>query len=238
MTDISLVQRRLLAAGYDPHGIDGVMGRQTWAAAFCYVAKAQLGDVGLALADGMMSGPVAKWNVTPGLRASHMMGQAGQETGLFRNFVENLNYSAAGLLKTFPTRYTAALAAQHARNPVAIANHVYANRNGNGSEASGDGWLMRGRGPTMLTFRSNYASVGKAIGEDLEGTPDAADDPAIGMWIMGYFWDHLGLNAYADADNCLAVSRGINMGSPKASGTPNGYSDRFVYTDRAKGLFL
>lgn len=238
MKTISQIQQMLDDQGFDPHGIDGVMGRQTWAAAFCFVAKAQLGDVGLALADGMMTGPFAKWGVTTGLRAAHMMGQAGAETGGFRTFVENLNYSAAGLLKTFPTHYTPTLAAKHARNPVAIANHVYANRAGNGSEASGDGWRFRGRGPTQLTFRSNYASVGKAIGEDLVSNPDAADDPAIGMWIMGSYWNHLGLNTWADKDDVGAVSRGINLGNPTAAGTPNGMPARQSYTARAKALFL
>jgi putative chitinase len=39
--------------------------------------------------------------------------------------------------------------------PVATANYVYANRMGNGNEASGDGWKHRGQGPIMLTGKED-----------------------------------------------------------------------------------
>jgi putative chitinase len=59
---------------------------------------------------------------------------------------ENLNYSASGLLATFPKYFTLSQAAAYARQPQRIANRAYANRMGNGNEAGGDGWRYRGRG--------------------------------------------------------------------------------------------
>lgn len=80
--------------------------------------------------------------------------------------MENLNYSASGLLKTFPKYFTKSDAAKYARNPVAIANRAYANRLGNGDEASGDGWKYRGRGAVMITGRTNYVKFGIAMDPD------------------------------------------------------------------------
>lgn len=90
-------------------------------------------------------------------QAAHFFGQAGHETGEFKVFVENLNYSADGLRRTFGKYFTTqALANQYARKPEAIANRVYASRMGNGNEASGDGWRFRGRGALQTTGRNNY----------------------------------------------------------------------------------
>ena len=90
-------------------------------------------------------------------RAAHFFAQTAHESGNFKAFSENLNYSASGLLcifkKYFPSE---ALAKQYARNPEMIANRVYASRMGNGTEASGDGWKFRGRGALQLTGKNNY----------------------------------------------------------------------------------
>ncbi|MGV1790984.1 hypothetical protein [Rhizobium sp. A37_96] len=91
---------------------------------------------------------------------------------------ENLNYSAAGLRATFPKYFTAAQATAYARQPERIANHAYANRMGNGSEASGDGWRYRGRGLVQITGNDNYAKYG--ISDD----PDKALDPQKAVEIL------------------------------------------------------
>jgi putative chitinase len=91
---------------------------------------------------------------------------------------ENLNYSADGLQATFPKYFTAAVAFAYARQPQRIANRAYANRMGNGSEASGDGWRYRGRGLVQITGRDNYAKYG--IADD----PDKALDPAKAVEIL------------------------------------------------------
>jgi len=98
----------------------------------------------------------AYYKMTP-TRAAHFFGQTAHETGGFKTFTENLNYSAQGLMgvfkKYFPDQATAK---KYERNPQAIANRVYASRMGNGPENSGDGWKYRGRGALQLTGKDNY----------------------------------------------------------------------------------
>lgn len=106
-------------------------------------------------------------------RAAHFFAQTAHESGNFKAFSENLNYGAKGLTgifrKYFPTE---ALARQYERQPMKIANRVYANRMGNGDEASGDGWKYRGRGALQLTGKSNYQAFATYIGR-----PDVMDNP-------------------------------------------------------------
>ena len=106
-------------------------------------------------------------------RAAHFFAQCAHESGGFRAFSENLNYGAKGLLgifrKYFPTE---ALARAYERKPEKIANRVYANRMGNGDEASGDGWKFRGRGALQLTGKSNYQAF-----SDYIGRPDVMTNP-------------------------------------------------------------
>ena len=107
-------------------------------------------------------------------RAAHFFAQTAHESGNFKAFSENLNYGAKGLLgifrKYFPTE---ALARAYERQPQKIANRVYANRMGNGDEASGDGWKFRGRGALQLTGKSNYQAFADYIGRpDVMTNPD------------------------------------------------------------------
>jgi len=98
------------------------------------------------------------------LRATHFFAQTGHETGEFKAFSENLNYSPQGLGTTFKKYFpTITLANSYARQPERIANRVYANRMGNGDEASGDGWKFRGRGALQLTGKNNYVEFAKHL---------------------------------------------------------------------------
>ena len=125
----------------------------------------------------------AAFNIITPLRLAHFLAQCDHESGGFKAVSENLNYGSEGLLGTFKsdfdTNHNKVLEANEklkantlSRKPEAIANFVYADQNGNGNEASGDGWKYRGRGFIQLTGRSNYEGFTKFIGEDCIANPD------------------------------------------------------------------
>lgn len=106
-------------------------------------------------------------------RAAHFFGQTGTETGDFKIYTENLNYSVDGLKKVFPKYFPNTLAESYARNPEKIANLVYGNRMGNGDEKSGDGYKFRGRGALQTTGKSNYLALSKFLNKpEIMTNPD------------------------------------------------------------------
>lgn len=114
---------------------------------------------------------ISKYSIDNIFKLSHFISQCQHESNNFTATSENLNYSKEGLLKTFSKYFTADLATACARKPEHIANIVYANRMGNGSVASGDGYRYRGRGAIMLTGKYSYEKYGKSIGVDLITSP-------------------------------------------------------------------
>ncbi len=114
----------------------------------------------------------AKFNITNPLRLAHFLAQCGHESGGFKAVSENLNYSAKGLVGTFPKYFNSTTAAQYERKPEMIASRVYGSRMGNGDEASKEGYKFRGRGYIQLTGKSNYTNFAKFIGEDTVANPD------------------------------------------------------------------
>jgi putative chitinase len=161
---------------------------------------------------------------TPEQQAS-FLGQCGHESAGFTALVENLNYRAESLCKVWTKRFPTLESAQpYHRNPEAIANHVYANRMGNGDEQSGDGWAYRGRGLIQLTGRDNYRACGEALGVDLESDPDLVSTPQFAALSAGWFWSTHGLNRIAE--DIVAVTKKINGGT-------HGLDDRVARTERA-----
>ena len=108
-----------------------------------------------AFGPGTLKAAMAYYKMTPE-RAAHFFAQTAHETGGFKAFSENLNYSADGLQKIFGKYFPGLLEESYAKKPEKIANRVYADRMGNGSEATGDGWKYRGRGALQLTGKANY----------------------------------------------------------------------------------
>jgi putative chitinase len=116
-----------------------------------------------AFGPGTMKAGMAMLKLTP-VRAAHFFAQTSHETGGFKAFSENLNYSAQGLQGIFGKYFPGTLEESYARQPEKIANRVYASRMGNGAEASGDGWKFRGRGALQLTGKANYEAFAKYLG--------------------------------------------------------------------------
>jgi putative chitinase len=162
------------------------------------------------LIDGM-----TKAFITTPLRVAHFLAQVGHETGDMQVVIENLNYSATGLLSTWPSKFTLATANMYAHNPEKIANYVYANHVGNGNIETGDGWKFRGRGFIQLTGRENYTAYGYARGADyITGTnPDLiASDPKLTVDVACWYWTIRNINPHADLDDILVIRRLVNGG--------------------------
>lgn len=125
----------------------------------------------------------------------------GHETGHLRVLVENLNYSAAGLMRTWASRFkTLAFAQQFARQPEKIAIYVYGGRYGN--TEPGDGWKYRGRGAIQTTFKANYEALNNIdnipLGVDFVDTPELLETWDYAAISAGYFWKTNGVNQLAD----------------------------------------
>ena len=172
-------------------------------------------------------------SVTTARRLCHFLGQIFVETGGFAIMEENLNYKD-------PARLDGIFSAVHGsedaralirRGPEAIANRVYANRIGNGDEASGDGWRYRGSGYKQLTGRANYREIGGIVNLDLEGNPELAREPKTAASVAFAFWDARQCSPLADAGDVEGVTAKIN-GPAKL-----GLAERRDATLRAMGIW-
>tara|TARA_B110000503_G_scaffold122306_1_gene186754 strand:- start:4 stop:615 length:612 start_codon:yes stop_codon:yes gene_type:complete len=124
-----------------------------------------------AFGPGTMKAVMAYFKLTP-IRAAHFFAQTSHETGGYKLFTENLNYSATGLQGIFGKYFPGNLEESYARQPEKIASRVYASRMGNGDEASKDGWKFRGRGALQLTGKANYEAFAKYLNK-----PEIMENP-------------------------------------------------------------
>jgi putative chitinase len=180
-----------------------------------------------------LSTAMVRFGITTKRRAAHFLAQVGHESLSLSKQEENLSYSSKRLLEVFGKRIAPSEVAAFVHQPEKLGNRVYASRNGNGNEASGDGYRYRGRCPIQLTGRGNYAHLGQLIGEPLEQQPQLLLDVDIGAAAAAAYWKDAGLNVLADGGDVLAVSRRINLGSASSRATPEGMADRISRTNRA-----
>jgi putative chitinase len=183
-----------------------------------------------AFGPGTFKKAAAFYKLSPA-RAAHFFAQTAHESGGFKTFSENLNYSAKGLRGIFGKYFpTDALAKAYERQPQKIANRVYANRMGNGDEASGEGWKYRGRGPLQLTGKNNYRAFGKYIGREQE----ILDNPDLVATELGFesaLW-------FFDANKLWSIcDQGINDAAIVAltrriNGGQHGIDDRKLKTKK------
>ena len=171
---------------------DGIIGKNTLAAMRC------------------------EWGSLTDSQLAHFLANCDHETGGFTRDTENLNYSAHRLGVIFPRYFpTDNLIRQYAGNPSKIANRVYANRMGNGNEASGDGWKYIGRGAIQLTGKNNYVAFANWIKDPLvvENPEKVATEY---FWETGLFYftvNNLWKQAkYEDENAVKAIRKAINGG--------------------------
>ncbi|MFM0306297.1 glycoside hydrolase family 19 protein [Paraburkholderia sp. RL17-383-BIF-A] len=168
-----------------------------------------------------------RFGINTPLRVAAFLAQCGVESARLTATSENLNYSAAGLLSTFSKYFDAASAEQYANQPQRIANRAYANRFGNGDEASGDGWKFRARSLIGITFRDNYVLCGLGIDLPLLEHPELLEQPAESALAAAWWWSNKKLNALADASQFQQITKAVDGGL-------NGYSERLALYGAAK----
>ena len=149
-------------------------------------------------------------------RVAAFLAQCAHESGGFRALKENLNYKAATLRKVFPKYFpddaTANYYASLPNKQEAIANKVYANRMGNGDEASGDGFRYCGRGLIQLTGKDNYTWFAASLEIPVEEAAEYLQTFEGAVQSACWFWETNNLNAQADAGDIKLMTRKINGG--------------------------
>jgi len=170
-------------------------------------------------------------------RVAAFLAQIAHESDEFRRVVENLNYTAKRLMQVWPKRFTSlAKARRYERQPKKLANYVYANRLGNGDEASGDGWRFRGRGLLQITGRGNYRATAQALALPLEDNPELLEQPGVAALAAAHFWKSRGLNELADDRNTDNDDEDFVTISVIINGGRTGLKSRKRYWARAKAV--
>lgn len=184
---------------------------------------------------GLMEGIVTSapavfqlYEVTAPLTIALMFGQFSEECGAGLEMAENMNYSAQGLLNTFPRHFTGTMAARYAHNPRMIGDVAYGGRMGNAPPPSDDGYDYRGRGLSQVTGRGGYAALqkeltAKGVDIDILSDPDLISSP-----------DHTLICGVADFVLCgclpFAEKGDILNTTKKLNGGTNGLSSRQQWT--------
>jgi putative chitinase len=168
-----------------------------------------------------------QYDISTAKRVAAFLAQTAHESGGYRTLKENLNYRAVTLRKVFPKYFpTDEIAEQFAGKADAIANKVYANRMGNGDEASGDGYRYCGHGLIQLTGKSNFQAFAKSINMPLEKTADYLLTFEGAVKAACWFWQINKLNQYADSGDINTMTQRINGGL-------NGIDDRTKLYEQA-----
>lgn len=168
------------------------------------------------------------WDINTIERVAGFLAQTQHESLNYTVLSENLNYSADGLLKTFPKYFGPGKKDPnaYARQPEKIANYVYANRMGNGPESSGDGWKHRGRGVIQLTGTDNYTAFAKVVKMSVADAINYVQTKKGAIDSACWFWDTRNINKTCDAKDIVAMTKLVNGGT-------NGLDDRTTKWNKA-----
>ena len=208
--DVLAIQKKLKAAGYDPGPQDGDLGPKTYAALLDYVCGKRLGSLGILLARGMAA-DFPKYGIVTPLRIAHFIAQSAHETGRYR--------------------YLSEMGSGRDVNHDGYDDYLqkYDFRKDLGNNAVGMGPKYRGRGLFQLTGWYNYQKFGRRIGIDLAKYPEKAAEPEIAVLTACLYWSDRNLNALADRNDVVGVTRKINGGT-------NGLDERKALTKRLTDL--
>ena len=172
-----------------------------------------------------------EYEITTPQRVAAFLAQCAHESGGFVFLKENLNYKAASLRRVFPKYFPDdAIAAQYAGKGEMIANRVYANRMGNGDEASGDGFRYCGRGLIQLTGKNNYTFFAGSLDIPVEEASEYLQTFEGAVQSACFFWEQNKLNQWADAGDILTLTKRINGGTI-------GLEDRIKHYEHALHIF-
>jgi uncharacterized protein HI_1415 len=149
------------------------------------------------------------------MQQAMFLAQCGHESAGFTTFTENLNYSDYALTQVFRKYFDKNTAVKYARKPEQIANRVYANRMGNGDEASGDGWKYRGRGLIQITGKKNYIAFRNWLGRDF-ALHEVAEDLDLAVSAAVWYW----------LANDIASLNSVEKATIRINGGTNGLSER------------
>ena len=170
------------------------------------------------------------YDITSINRISAFIGETYVESEAYTQLHENLNYRAASLMREWPSLFpTLAIATQYANSPEAIANRAYANRMGNGNEASGDGWRYCGRGLIQITGRSNYQAFADAMNMSIDDVAPYLLTFAGAVTSACWFWQANDLNYFADNWEIQSLSIRIDGGT-------NGLAQRIQQCNRVQQI--
>lgn len=164
-----------------------------------------------------------RWLIDTPQRQAAFLAQIAHESDRLFSVVESTSYTTPErIVAIFPRHFdNVEQAKPYVRNPMALANRVYANRMGNGDEASGDGWKYRGRGLIQITGHDNYLDCAKGINQPLLVAPQLLEQHEHAAASAAWYWSRHGCNELADAGEFRQITRAINGGM-------NGIDDRLA----------
>lgn len=231
--EVKTAQLNLIKRGYNPGPADGVFGPKTLCAMMA-MAAGRKPDARMQTYADVLCPQLIKAQIVGRYRLAHFLANAAIESGWFGALVESLHYKdAAHLDATFlAVKGVADATGLIRRGAEAIGNRVYAGRNGNGNEASGDGYKYRGRGFLMHTGKQNYADLEKAVGRPLVTSPQFLEQPIFAAIAAVEFWNAKNLSVPADRNDAQWVRRGINGPALLELATAKKIAERLT------GLFL
>lgn len=165
---------------------------------------------------GIFAAPLTEacnhFDIVSPVRIAGFLGQCMVESGLLVHTEENLFYGdPARICAIFPSHFTGpGEASFYAKNPQRLGSRVYANRMGNGDEASGDGYRYRGRSLLQITGREAYTSAASVLARDYVNNPDLVAQPVDACLVAAWFWSSRALNVLADAGDFDGITRAVN----------------------------